>query len=329
MKDTAELYKDLIDEETHAFIRETESWYPPDTTSNSIRQQREIYNAMCQAFYAGQVAGVSARDDTIQSSEHTIPVRHYSQLTRADTNHKTQLVYFHGGGFVVGGLQSHDDICSEICAATGITVTSVDYRLSPEHPHPAAFNDALATVKTLFQIHSAPLILCGDSAGGNLAACVAHAVREQPIRIAGQVLIYPGLGGDMQSGSYITHAHAPMLTTEEVEFYASIRSPGRSPGSKSKGDTTLAPLHDTDFGNLPRTVVFSAECDPLCDDGRHYCDAINAAGGNAEWFKEQGLVHGYLRARHTVTRAKDSFERIVTSIKTMALQTHGNSSHTV
>ncbi|MEM7256911.1 MAG: alpha/beta hydrolase fold domain-containing protein, partial [Pseudomonadota bacterium] len=200
---------------------------------------------------------------------------------------------------------------------TGMPVTAVDYRLSPEYSHPAAFNDALTVVRTLAEQYS--LVLCGDSAGGNLAACVCHALRDNSAianRLLGQLLIYPGLGGDMSAGSYITHAKAPMLTTQDVRFYSLIRHGG----VRVETDPTAAPLHDTDFSRLPATVVISAECDPLSDDGRHYCEYLTAAGGRAVWFNETGLVHGYLRARHSVARAGASFSRITECLKML---THG------
>ena len=102
-----------------------------------------------------------------------------------------------------------------------------------------------------------------------------------------------------------------MLTLRDVTFYGNIRAGG----SDVSSDPTTMPLADTDFSGLPPTVIFSAECDPLCDDGRDYRDAILAAGGKAVWFEETGLVHGYLRARHSVGRARDSFARIVGAVK--------------
>ena len=310
MPDLPDQYLTLLDTETLAFIRQTDSWYPPDTIDFSINRQREIYDAMCREFYNGMPAGVSSTDATINTAGCMVPVRHYGYELQSN-NDASRVVYFHGGGFVVGGLHSHDDVCSEICATTALAVTAVDYRLSPEHAHPAAFNDAMAVVEALAAQSS--LVLCGDSAGGNLAAAVSHAMRvkgEVADKLLGQVLVYPGLGGDMSAGSYVTHANAPMLKTQDVRFYSMIRHGG----AKINNDPTAAPLLDTDFSNLPPTVVVSAECDPLSDDGMHYCSHINAGGGQAMWFNEAGLVHGYLRARTTVTRARDSFTRIVNAI---------------
>jgi acetyl esterase len=290
-------YETLIDAETWAFIQATEAAYPADAVGLTMAQQRAAYDAMCAVFYAGRPAGIMVQDMAIGG----IPCRHY-----AGTG--TTVVYFHGGGFVVGGLDSHDDICAEIAAATGFTVVSVDYRLSPEHLHPAAYDDALAVVRAM----QGRVVLVGDSAGGNLAAAVAAAVP-----VAGQVLIYPGLGADRTKGSYLMHAFAPMLTLADVNYYAGIRHGG----VEVVGDATAAPLHATDFTGLPPTVAFSAECDPSADDARDYVARINAAGGEARWVNEVGLVHAYLRARHAVPRAKASFARILAAISALG---HGD-----
>lgn len=307
-------YKTLIDQQTWSFIELTDSWYPPETVEYPIEKQRQIYTAMCREFNQGYPNGVTGSDATIASPNHNIPVRRYSCTDHASTS----ILYFHGGGFVVGDLESHDDICAELCAATGFDVTAVDYRLAPEHLHPASFEDSLNCVLFEGQRLGTPLLLCGDSAGANLAAAVSHAVRDNnsSVEIAGQVLIYPALGGDVNKGSYVEHRNAPMLTTRDVYFYTNIRSGD----SQDLNDTTFAPLADTDFSNLPSTIVFSAECDPLADDGKHYCAAINSAGGNARCITETGLVHGYLRARHSVDRARDSFSTIVAALTSMSNQ---------
>lgn len=294
-------YDDLIDAETWAFIRKTERFYPVETIGYTIAQQRRVYDDMCRAFAQDHPAGVMSSDEAMNG----VPVRIYTKGTPQVT-----VIYFHGGGFVVGGLDSHDDVCAEICDQTGIRVVSCDYKLAPEFKHPAMFNDAKATAIQTLASFDGPVVLCGDSAGGNLAAAVAHALRGVTDRIIGQVLIYPALGGDTNAGSYIDHANAPMLRREDIAFYANIRTSGGAPTD----DATFAPLHDSDFSNLPPTVIISAQCDPLSDDGRDYRDAILAAQGRAVWFNETGLVHGYLRARHAATRAQDSFARIVHAI---------------
>lgn len=293
-------YQILIDPATWAFIARTNACYPADTANRSIAEQRRIYDAMARRFHSGYPVGVTASDETIGG----VPCRRYHGA-------KPTVIYLHGGGSVVGGLHSHDDVCAEICARTRLSVVSVDYRLAPENPHPAAYDDALAVARIIAQTGST--LLAGDSDGGNLAAAVAHEMRHDPA-LSGLVLIYAGLGGNMDQGSYITHANAPMLTRDDISYYSRIRHAGGvSPGY----DPTAFPLHSKDFAGLPPTIAFSAECDPLADDGRDYCARITAAGGSATWHLERGLVHGYLRARHSVPRAAHSFDRIITAIATL------------
>ncbi|MCE8509483.1 alpha/beta hydrolase [Ruegeria pomeroyi] len=297
-------YDRLLDAETWAFVRRTAESYPEDAVSLSIEGQRQVYDAMCRAFHAGRPEGVQAED----RDANGVPVRLYwaGQPTRT-------VVYAHGGGFVLGGLDSHDDVCAEICARTGYRVVAVDYRLCPEYRHPAQLDDCLVAVGWAETEFGDPIVLAGDSAGGNLMAAVTHRLRGQRREIWGQVLIYPLLSARPEAPSYREHAEAPMLSTADVAFYQSVRFDGPVP----QGDPGWAPLSDSDFTGLPPTVAVTAGCDPLRDDGRDYCAAITAAGGRAAWINEEGLVHGYLRARSSVTRAADSFERITLAIEAL------------
>jgi acetyl esterase len=296
-------YQTLIDAPTWAFIERTNAAYPEDTATLGIAEQRAIYDRMCKVFDAPYPPGVTAHDEPIAG----VACRVYPGASPT-------VLYLHGGGYVVGGLHSHDGVCADIRAATGLTVVSADYRLAPEHLHPAAFDDACAVARALAA--RGPLVLVGDSAGGNLAAAASHALRNDGLPIRGQVLIYPGLGGDLDRGSYLTHAQAPMLTRDDVLFYKDIRHAGTAP----EGDPTVSPLQDSDFTGLPMTLTIAAECDPLADDARDYAQKIAQAGGRAQWVVETGLVHGYLRARHSVPRAAKSFARITAAITAFAEQ---------
>ncbi|SIT54213.1 conserved hypothetical protein [Mesorhizobium prunaredense] len=302
-------YKKLIDAETWAFIERTNSYYPPDAIDYTIDQQRDIYDRMCREFSAGRPDNVTAETTAIATS-HPIPIRIYRTPAPEAA---AMVLYFHGGGFILGGLDSHDDLCAELCSRTGYEVVSVDYRLAPEHLHPAGFDDAISAFEWAATSYKRPILLCGDSAGGNLAAAVSHATRGHARRPIGQVLIYPGLGGDRSQGSYVTHAEAPMLTVRDLDFYTNIRTGGED----RTGDLTLSPLADADFANLPPTVLITAQCDPLSSDGEAYRDRVVAAEGYAYWFEEPGLVHSYLRARHTVGRARSSFTRIVDAVSAL------------
>ncbi|MGO4834224.1 alpha/beta hydrolase fold domain-containing protein, partial [Rhizobiaceae sp. 2RAB30] len=194
-------YERLLDPESWDYIETVERWFPPQILARSISEQRKVYDAMCRALHPGRPPEVRVEDCTAPSPQGEVPARRY---TMPGDGSPALVLFFHGGGFVLGGLDSHDDICAEICAGTGLEVVSVDYRLAPEHLHPAAFLDALASYRWL-AARNTPIVLVGESAGGNLAAAVAHEIRADPL-LRGQVLIYPSLGGEAVGGSYAEHA---------------------------------------------------------------------------------------------------------------------------
>lgn len=296
-------YSTLIDAEIWAFIRKSQSFFPDDAVQFSLTELRAVYDRMCAAFRAPHPPGVTATDRPFGG----VPCRIYESRPSRVT-----VMYFHGGGFVVGGLESHDDVCAEICAATGYRVVSVDYRLAPEHRHPAAFQDALAATHAVAAAIGPDLVLCGDSAGGNLASALAHRLRGSSVNVLGQVLIYTGMiEGEHASDSFIRHARAPMLTREDLAFYRKIRMPedGGDPN-----DVTAYPMADPDFRGLPPSFLLSAECDPLADDGLLYARKVVAAGGKAHYIRARGLVHGSLRARHMSHRAGLAFGQITDAV---------------
>lgn len=297
-------YEALIDTQILAFLEDLKDRFPENATDQSVDHMRRLYLKQCSAYDRGYPAGVQSETKKADG----VPVRVYSagQPTRS-------VLFFHGGGFVLGGLDTHDGICAEICAQTGYRVVAVDYRLAPEHPHPAAFEDAWTAAQWAAREFSDPMILTGDSAGGNLAASVAHHARGKLNNIWGQVLIYPWLAGESDGGSRAEHSSAPMLTRDDLLVFRDARLTGPEP----QDDPQFAPLQDSDFSGLPRTVIFSADCDPLRDDSRDYRDQLQQAGVPVHWTNETGLVHGYIRARHVATRAGDSFERIVIAIEAL------------
>ena len=297
-------YTVLIDDEVWAYIRRTDSFYPPDAVDLSVDEQRKVYDRMCAAFRAPRPEGVMSWDESYGG----VSCRRY-EVSASDVT----VVYYHGGGSVVGSLESHDDICAEICARTGYRVIAVDYALAPEKPFPKCFEDCWSAFEAIRTHWSGPIVLVGDSAGGNRAAAVAHFARgKEGDRAVGQVLMYPGLGTRRTHyGSYVEHAQAPHLTMRDVEFYRLVRTGGVE---SAVYDPRHNPLQDSDFSQLPPTVIVTAQCDPLSSDGEEYRDAILAAGGKAVWFEEPGLVHACLRARNMSARARVFFDRVVDAI---------------
>jgi acetyl esterase len=294
---------------------------PPEAVDWPLDRQRAAWDEVCRSFRAPRPAGVAVEDIAIAGPGGPLALRIYRP---AGATLRPGVLYFHGGGWVLGSLETHDDMCAEIAAGADVVVVAVDYRLAPENPHPAQFFDnlaALAHVRDNGDRHGIDpnrLLAAGDSAGGQMTAALVLHLRDNGLpQLAGQVLIYPGLGGDMNTGSYLTQAHAPMLTRADVVAGSTIRHGGAAPGD----DPTALPLRDSDFRDLPPTVAIAAECDPLADDCAAYAAAITAAGGRAVAYTEPGLVHGWLRARarHTVPRAAAAFARICTALTDLSL----------
>jgi acetyl esterase len=301
------VYDALLDPEMRAFVARTNAWYPPETLNLPIERQRAIYDAMCHAFHCGRPEGVDSADGMIDLRDRGLRIRRYS---RAGKPPAATILYYHGGGFVLGGLDSHDDVCAALCSGTGYEVVSVDYRLAPEHRHPAHFDDACAAFDWAAEALDRPLLLCGESAGGNLAAAVAHARRDHPRAAIGQVLVYPSLASRNEGRSYRAHAEAPMLAARDLDEYRRYRFGEVVPVN----DPTAAPLDDTDFSALPPTVIVTAECDPLSSDGERYRDRIRNAGGRAHWDEAPGLVHSFMRACKSSARARAACDRIVSAL---------------
>jgi acetyl esterase len=297
-------YRVLIDGETWAFIDRINSFYPPEAIDWPIEKNRAVYNRMSREFHAGHPAGVVAETTAIETDGRSVPVRIYRRET---ADERAVILYLHGGGFVLGDLESHDDICAELCAGTGFSAVSIDYRLAPEHTGSAAFDDARAGLQWASERFGRPVVLVGESAGGSLAASLSHNSRRKPWAPAAQLLIYPSLGGDLPKPSMTQHAEAPLLSASDVAFYRTIRTSGQETGS----DTRFEALADCGFSDLPPTVIFTAECDPLASDGPLYAGRIAAAGGKARSIEEKGLPHGYLRGRLMSRRADESFTRII------------------
>jgi acetyl esterase len=287
--------------DVRAFIVLTESFDAPPGHRPDISELRARYDAMCAAFNPPHPRGVVTEDVTLGG----VPCRRYRPETRRSA---TPAVYLHGGGFVLGGLHSHDSICADLAHMSGIEVVAVDYRLAPEHPHPAAYDDACAVVDAL----PGPKLLIGDSAGGTLAAAVA--AHRPGAGIRGQVLIYPGLGGGMDQPSITRHAFAPLLSSSDIRSYQSQRGADGPPVD----DPTAMPLRAARFDHLPPTALFVAECDPLASDPMTYAERLTAAGVAVSLTVEPGLVHGYLRARHSTAAARASFARIAAAALSLA-----------
>ncbi|WP_434715065.1 alpha/beta hydrolase (plasmid) [Rhizobium sp. YTUHZ045] len=286
------------------FLEICDSFYPADAVEASVEQQRNWYDALCARFDRPLPPEMIFADGMVQR----IPIRRY-RPRKIST--RTVLLYLHGGGFVVGSLESHHAICAEIADFAGAELVSVDYRLAPEYRWPAQTDDAFAVLKHLLSANN-KVVLIGDSAGGNLAAGLALRARDEGLPgVVGQVLIYPALGGDLAAGSYVEMAAAPGLTTADVAYYREIL---QAPA----GSEIAEPLNASSLAGLPPTYITVAHFDPLRDDGRQYAARLAAEGVEVSFREEPQMVHAWLRARHMSEGARDGFHAVCEAVRHFA-----------
>nr|WP_239091649.1 alpha/beta hydrolase [Streptomyces sp. SID14478] len=202
------------------------------------------------------------------------------------------VVFAHGGGFCLCGLDSHDGFCRAMAVATDAVVVSVDYRLAPEHPYPAGPEDCYtALLWAARTFPGRPLGVAGDSAGGNLATVMALMARDRggPALVC-QALYYPMLDPDRTGGSHRRNAHGHFLTADHLRWYWD----GYAPGSALRGEPYVAPLEYAELAGLPRAYVVTGGFDPLCDDGLGYATALAEAGVEVRSAHYPGMFHGFL-----------------------------------
>jgi len=301
----------MLEREIAAFVERTDTIYPANTATLSAARQRAIYDRYAAAFTPPLPEGLHVENASFTASlGHSIGLRLYRPVA-ANPQRAGTVLYFHGGGFVVGSLDSHEIVTARLAADTGLCVIAVDYRLAPEHGVPAAHDDCLeVTLAALagrlpFASLPAPLLLAGDSAGGNLAASVAMALRDRGTDgmaglegVRGIALIYPMLGAEPQLPARETEAHAPLLTLADVYAFRRLYWGNRwDEGHENAAvPAWTLPLHADRFDGLPATLAIGVEHDPLCDDARVFVERIQAAGGEAQAWLGEGLVHGCWRA---------------------------------
>lgn len=313
-----------IDDEVRAFIEDSGLDFPSDAQTRSAAEQRGFYDAMCRRFAGPRPAGLTVEDAAALGPAGAIPIRRYAPAAAGVLSASApQILYLHGGGWYLGGLDSHDDVCAEIAASLALPVTGVDYRLAPEHPHPAAFEDAFAVAEML-RAEGRPLIVVGDSVGGCLAAALLLAYRDgaredggrgdgPPLR--GAALIYPSLSGGAQSlPAYAENADAPLFTAAE-NARASRRYAGAAdPAALAANDPRFAPLFAPDLSGAAPCHALAVDLDPLRDDAAAFAARLSAAGGTASAVTFAGLPHGCLRARRRSVKAALFFAAILAAI---------------
>lgn len=272
---------------------------------------RRWWNVYAANLAQPHPADMQVHDRTIPTDDHAVPVRVY-QPAGSDTSNAC-ILYMHGGGFMMGDLDSSDSIAWGLAQETGAIVVSVDYRLTPEHPYPAAFNDCFGVLTWLAEnaealgVDPMRIAVVGDSAGGNLGAALCLAARDrQGPHIAAQALIYGSFGLEQDGGSYVEYAEGLGLTRASTQKYRDLYLSG----NLQTTDPYALPLRATSHANLPPALLHSAEMDPIRDDGRAYAAALALAGNRVTYREAKGMIHGFLRARFSGAAAKAEFDAI-------------------
>lgn len=220
------------------------------------------------------------------------------------------LVYFHGGGWVIGDLDCSDAACRDLCATAGCVVVSVEYRLAPEHRYPAAAEDCIAATAWCAANAEAldgnsRLAVGGESAGGNLAAVVSQHARDHGgPAIDFQLLLYPVVDADMSRGSYQENAEGYLLETSTMHWFWDHYCPD----AQRRAEPLASPIQASSLADLPPALILTAEFDPLRDEGLAYAEALQAAGGEAEYHCYDGLVHDFFATAQMFQASRPGME---------------------
>ena len=240
------------------------------------------------------------RDWSVDGPHGPIPLRLYRPAgVAAHAGPLPVLVYYHGGGWVIGDLDTHDTLCRELTDRSGIAVVAVDYRLAPEHRFPAAYDDALAATRWVHDhavelgVDPKRLAVGGDSAGGNLAAVVCLAARDDAsgaLPIAFQLLIYPATDMRRQHASHVENGQGYLLTSGTITYFHDHYIDD----AKHDLDWRASPLLHPDLGSLPPALIITAGYDPLRDEGLDYARALTEAGNRVSYVCFDRQIHGFI-----------------------------------
>jgi acetyl esterase len=284
-----------------------------DLTSLTPQQARDQMAAMRPDLPVEPVARVE--DLSAAGPAGDIPLRLYAP---ASDTPLPVLVYFHGGGWVIGDIESHDPTCRSLANVAGCAVISVDYRLAPEAKFPAAAEDAYAATVWVrdnaarLGLDPSRLAVGGDSAGGNLAAVVSLMARDRgapPIDF--QLLVYPVTDHSYETASYVENATGYLLTRESMEWFWNhyISSP------EDSTNPYASPLRATDLAGLPPALVITAEFDPLRDEGEAYATRLREAGVPTTCTRYDGMIHGFFGMGAAIERANDAVAEAATALR--------------
>jgi acetyl esterase len=301
-----------LHDQAELFLRIRREADPPPFTSLDPEAARVLMAGTIKLIGAGPEVG-SVRDVSIPTGAALVTARIYEPAAPSGAT----IVYFHGGGWVVGSLDGSDAACRRLTVASGATVVSVDYRLAPEHRFPTAVDDAHAALCWVAETldHSAGLVVAGDSAGGNLAAVCALRARD-----AGhpsldlQVLVYPVTDHDLTRPSYVQHGDSgyPLGREEMKWFWDHYADPAR------RDDPDASPLRAPKLAGVAPALVIVAEYDPLRDEGLAYADRLRAEGVDVEVVTFDDMLHGFFTMVNFMERADEAVDLVGRRVRSLA-----------
>lgn len=287
------------------FLIDSRSPLPPNAT---IEQQRANWNDYARRTNRPHPPSLDVQDMPIPCGDREVVVRVYRHKHGATPT--PCVMYMHGGGFMLGDLDSSDSVAWGFAVDTGATVVSVDYRLTPEHPWPGGFDDCydvlvwLAANGDQIGIDPDRIVIAGDSAGGRFSACVSQKSRDLGgPKIRAQAIIYGNGGPIADAPSMVEFAEGFGLSAARTREFAQKLFPNGAP----LDDPHAFPIHAKDVSGLPPTLVHVAEFDPIRDAGRAYAAKLILAGNDVTYREARGMLHGFMRARFTGKQAAAEF----------------------
>ncbi|WP_137890479.1 alpha/beta hydrolase [Ramlibacter sp. 2FC] len=285
--------------------------------SQCTPQEARAFPTMMKSLFGSAPAGTRNRDLTIPSSDgFAVPARLYKPAGGA----AGLIVFFHGGGWVLGSVDDYDPFTATLAAESGFAVLSVDYRLAPEHPYPTPVHDARAAL-TFAAEHGSrllgeplqKLVAMGDSAGATLATVATRHHRGDPGKRAVdlQVLVYPVAAAGFDTQSYRDYRKGFLLGEQDMRWFWDQYCPR----NELRTHADASPSAAADLAGLGKVLVLTAECDPLRDEGEQYGRLLAAAGNACEVVRCEGLVHGFLAMINFAPSARSAFEKITAAIR--------------
>ncbi len=298
----------MLDPQAQSLIQLLADNRVPAVNELSVADARKAYKDRRSYSQPEPPAMAAVQDLSIPTPGGALPVRLFRPT--AQTTPQPALVYFHGGGWTIGDLDTHDVLCRQLAQASGAVVISVDYRLGPEHKFPAAYDDALAATREAFAQASAwgldpqRIAVGGDSAGGNLAAAVCLGLRGTDCAPAFQLLIYPATQQKPDTHSYHANGEGYVLTKAAMHWFTDhyLRS------DADVSDWRASPLAATDHSGLPPALVITAGYDPLRDEGLLYADALSRAGTACQYLCFERQIHGFITMGRIIDEANTAIE---------------------